>query len=269
MFVKVILFISVIALGQHVTERVQDSKSQPTTVEKKQSNEKTTKISNAEGNKTTPSLCSGCLVKAQPQAPSDPRNSYDPRNDALYRWYLRATVAGVAGGFIGIGLLFWQVILLRRSTNAATDAAKTSTATAEALKSSERAHVGIELTSIRPAAQGFSFAVTHFGRSRALITYFELSRYFFSKDVLQIPDDLSGFKGHILYRKLVNQLLPVGQPTTLYEFRLNDNRPADEAVFYKAAIIYQDIFEEEHRTDVVYRSDGKTLTSAPRYNKFT
>jgi hypothetical protein len=39
--------------------------------------------------------------------------------DYLYRWYMRATIIGVVGGFIGIGLLIWQSMLSRRSANAA------------------------------------------------------------------------------------------------------------------------------------------------------
>jgi len=46
---------------------------------------------------------------------SDP---YDPRQDYLYRLYLAATVLGVVGGSVGVGLIFWQVILLRQTVNA-------------------------------------------------------------------------------------------------------------------------------------------------------
>jgi hypothetical protein len=43
---------------------------------------------------------------------------YDPRSDRLYRWYMRATIIGVGGGFVGIALLTWQAILSRNNVNA-------------------------------------------------------------------------------------------------------------------------------------------------------
>jgi hypothetical protein len=49
--------------------------------------------------------------------------NYDPTKNFLYRCYLGATIIGVVGGFVGIGILVWQTIVTRRSANAATDAA--------------------------------------------------------------------------------------------------------------------------------------------------
>jgi hypothetical protein len=57
--------------------------------------------------------------KETPAHQAEDANAYDPRKDCLYRWYMRATIFGVLGGFIGIGLLIWQSTLLRHSVNAA------------------------------------------------------------------------------------------------------------------------------------------------------
>jgi hypothetical protein len=81
--------------------------------------------------------CIGCFQKA-PAHQQENANFYDQRNDRLYRWYLRATVVGVAGGFIGIFLIFWQSILLRRSANAALLNAK-------ALMNAERARLAVDI----------------------------------------------------------------------------------------------------------------------------
>ena len=43
---------------------------------------------------------------------------YNPRADVLYRFSLWATLVGVMGAFIGLGLLIWQTVLTRRSVNA-------------------------------------------------------------------------------------------------------------------------------------------------------
>jgi hypothetical protein len=49
---------------------------------------------------------------------------YDPRHDCLYRAYLAATVLGVLGGIVGVGLIFWQVILLRHTVDASNEQSK-------------------------------------------------------------------------------------------------------------------------------------------------
>src|ERR1019366_9137687 len=45
------------------------------------------------------SECMGCFQEGAPAHQQENANLYDPRNDRLYRWYLRATVVGVVGGF--------------------------------------------------------------------------------------------------------------------------------------------------------------------------
>lgn len=50
--------------------------------------------------------------------------SYDPTNDTLYRWYLGATVVGVAGGLMGVGILIYQAIKLKQTVESATEQSK-------------------------------------------------------------------------------------------------------------------------------------------------
>src|SRR5258707_5543568 len=46
-------------------------------------------------------------------------NNMQAEQEALYRWYLWATIIGVVGGFIGIGIIYWQTTLARKSADAA------------------------------------------------------------------------------------------------------------------------------------------------------
>jgi hypothetical protein len=72
-------------------------------------------------------------------------NNYDPLKDSLYRRYLLATIVGVVGGFLGVGILIGQTVLTRRSANAARDAAKAASDNALAVINAERAWIMVEL----------------------------------------------------------------------------------------------------------------------------
>jgi hypothetical protein len=52
---------------------------------------------------------------------SDP---YDPRQDCLYRLYLAATVLGVLGGIVGVAVIFWQIVLLKKTVDASSEQSK-------------------------------------------------------------------------------------------------------------------------------------------------
>jgi hypothetical protein len=72
-------------------------------------------------------------------------NAYDPKSDTLYRWYLLATIIGVIGAFLGIGLIFWQTKLLRKTANAAKASADAALINARALISAERSWIMVDL----------------------------------------------------------------------------------------------------------------------------
>jgi hypothetical protein len=61
------------------------------------------------------------LTIGEEQISDKESNPYDPRQDWLYRLYLAATVLGVCGGIVGIGIIFWQVILLRQTVAASSE----------------------------------------------------------------------------------------------------------------------------------------------------
>ncbi|HYL85168.1 MAG TPA: hypothetical protein VE263_13105, partial [Candidatus Angelobacter sp.] len=60
----------------------------------------------------------GRTDKEGPAHPSQNGEQYDPRKDSLYRWYMRGTIFGAVGTVIGIGVLIYQSIQIRKSTDA-------------------------------------------------------------------------------------------------------------------------------------------------------
>jgi hypothetical protein len=72
---------------------------------------------------STVSTSIGSGDKETPAHRAEDTNTYDPRKDCLYRWYMRATIIGVLGGIGGVGVLLWQSTLLRRSVEATEKAA--------------------------------------------------------------------------------------------------------------------------------------------------
>jgi hypothetical protein len=94
---------------------------------------------------TTTSQGIRCANEDTPAHRQEQTNNYDPLKDSLYRRYLCATIVGVAGGFIGIGILVWQTVMTRQSANAARDAAIAATTSSQAIINSERPWLFIDI----------------------------------------------------------------------------------------------------------------------------
>jgi hypothetical protein len=88
------------------------------------------------------SACSECVnccpIQQQPSETED-EQAKKKSLDALYRGYLWATIIGVGGAIFGLLVLICQTVLLRRSANAARDAAEVAKANTNALINIERA----------------------------------------------------------------------------------------------------------------------------------
>jgi hypothetical protein len=82
----------------------------------------------------------------QPQAKSKEEQAKTDSLDLLYRRYMWATIIGVGGGLIGVGILIWQAILTRTTARAAIQSI-------EIIISKERARIYIE-------PDGFDFDVS-------------------------------------------------------------------------------------------------------------
>jgi len=98
-----------------------------------------------------------------PASQAENGNAYDPRTDCLYRWYLRFTIIGVVGGFIGIGVLIWQAILTRESIVAANKSAN-------ALMNAEQAVlkiISIEIVSFQD--NWFTYRLANIGKTAATL----------------------------------------------------------------------------------------------------
>jgi hypothetical protein len=59
----------------------------------------------------------GGFPEKTPAKSGKDENCYDARTDALYRWYLLATIIGVVGACVGVVILIVQTGLTRRSVN--------------------------------------------------------------------------------------------------------------------------------------------------------
>ena len=111
-------------------------------IAKRDTQKKADHSDNRETNSSSETVISettGSRNKEQPTHQDEEANSYDPRKDSLYRAYLWATIFGVAGAIIGVLVLLWQSALLRRSTQAARDAASATLLNAQATVGAERA----------------------------------------------------------------------------------------------------------------------------------
>jgi hypothetical protein len=100
-------------------------------VSQNNSGEQTNDSRKADHNETPNTVCNGCSIEAQPKSETEKQKSPNSEKDALYRWYLIATIVGVVGAWIGLGFIWNQMKLLKVSA----DAAKKS---ADALISIER-----------------------------------------------------------------------------------------------------------------------------------
>ncbi len=95
-------------------------------------------------------------------------NIVQAEQDALYRWYLWATIIGVIGGFIGIGVIYWQTKLVRKSADAAKEAALAAKVNADAVVNAERAWVFAAMEKHGP--ESFSLKFTNHGKTPAEVT---------------------------------------------------------------------------------------------------
>jgi len=67
--------------------------------------------------------CLACPPIEQIQSKSKEEQAKADSLDLLYRRYMWATIVGVGGGLLGVGILIWQAVLTRRAANAARNSA--------------------------------------------------------------------------------------------------------------------------------------------------
>jgi hypothetical protein len=123
---------------------------------------------------TTPQVlsctqCANCCTVEQPHTQSETEKAQAASLDRLYRRYMWATIIGVAGGFIGVVLIFWQNILVGRSVKLAKASADTALLSAQAVINSERPWVVIFAANTK---RGAFFRAGNSGRTPAEIISF-------------------------------------------------------------------------------------------------
>jgi hypothetical protein len=198
-----------------------------------------------------------------PTCKAEDKNAYDPRKDRLYRWYMRATIIGVAVGVLGIFVLFIQTAAIGSQSRA--------------LKRAERAHVDVEITLPESSKLvSHSVKLNNYGKSVAAI-----SGYIFRH--LSFPSELetAKYSEETAIRSFkdgqeINSLLPPQLPAKLGEVSIHTLLTQEEktgkhiGVFYYT-VFYADIFGEDHETEVAYKFDWlrEHLENVPQFNRYT
>lgn len=221
--------------------------------------------------------------KETPTHQSEQGKPYDPYSDRLYRRYLCMTIIGVVGGFIGIGVLVYQAVLTRQSANAARDAANAALNNAQAVIESERAWVDADIVFSGQVPGRYDFRVKNIGRSPAFIMRRSLGRSYWTEGTpIDIPPE---FEGQHVEALPLNAILEpakgiydpirgfIRDYIVLIPFATSAYPPgaADQIVTYHGHVVYRDIFQKEHRTEVVYRYNpsSQRLEYLPEYTRRT
>jgi hypothetical protein len=225
-----------------------------------------------------------CFVVEEPQAKSKEEQAKEDSLDLLYRRYMRATIIGVCGAFIGLVILIWQTVLVRRSANAAL-------LNAQAVINSERPWIVVTVKKHPLYSGSFIFLATNKGRTPA--EFFSASA---GDTFVNTPDDLptSPDYSHVLIRPN-KTLLARNESFEIYpeagvspsamakSHYLPKNSPSsNQILIFYGMIVYDDVFGKDrpdytqHRTRWCYAClEGKRFirTSPNRdpdeYNGYT
>ena len=242
------------------------------------------KISEA-GPVISPQAGGGNLPENAPAHDPKQTNTYDPRNDLLYRCYLWSTIIGVVGGFIGIAILVIQSRILKTSADAAKDAAKVAQLSAQAVINAERPWLVISVEKREP--NHFFFNVSPRGRTPAKIisNYAKFTATNYNESPPSPPN--YGLETVLAYPPLV---MPNDAPFPVYDFPVSaisgNNQPFWEEIislkkqlYFLGKIVYEDVLAKnsdgtpaihETRWCYVYYTGGfVTKGGPPEYNGYT
>ena len=217
-----------------------------------------------------------------PTHQADDATKYDPRTDPLYRWYLRFTIIGVVGGFLGIGVLIIQNILFRRSVEATEKAANAAHDSVNAFIATEASILFAEnITFFNDTRPYFQYRVGLAGKTNCRI-FFEASRLMVGYDEDAPPD--GSFYKNPQVSNLAVELVVVPEGTHPAEFAgyLPDHRSWEtgewrtiqaglEFMWACGMFRYRDAFKREYERRFCYIWEPHPTNAhfrAVRHSKF-
>lgn len=155
------------------------SKPKKPSVENRKANPQGEKTATDQAIKSPNAICNGCLIE---EVAGAQKGTQDQRcaSDCLYRAYLLATVIGVGVGLAGLGFIYWQIRIARRTAEAAK-------ASAEALINIERPWVTVGIH--RPTMElEFHLQTVNEGRTPAEILSTDVNTLVVENES-QLPDE--------------------------------------------------------------------------------
>jgi hypothetical protein len=231
----------------------------------------TTKSKEAESAPVTAGPTPNPQAEGTTEAESHKDEFYDAGRDNLYRWYLRATILGVASAVAAVGMLFWQMKLLLRSTKAAEEAAKAASENAAALMNFERARIDATFERHEAETKPY-FSLHNLGKSPATIESYTITHASYPKDVKEVSAPAIQ---HPREKGRPNAILMAGMDLKVMQFDPADYLSAEElsgehTAVFTIGIEYTDIFEKLHETEVSYSYNlgTGTLEYLPQHTKY-
>jgi hypothetical protein len=163
----------------------------------------------------------GSSNEKTPTRQTENGNTYDPRTDCLYRWYLRFTIIGVVGGFIGIGVLVWQAFLTRKSV----EAAKKS---ADALMNAEQAILVVDKGEweFDGTQNIFKWSIANSGKIVA--TVFAVNGSLQIGDSGELPPDVSVYDYRPVHERIEIIISPGSDNNPMWDIPLKPNKNISE-----------------------------------------
>jgi hypothetical protein len=223
--------------------------------------------------------CPNCCAIEQPVSKNKEEQAKSDSLDTLTRRYMWATIFGVAGAFIGLGLIFWQTKIAARS-------AKTASLNTQAVIDSERPWIVIDVERQPVPPKWCNFAAANRGRTPAQIISGSATHVF-----VVDPDDLKVPPVYESPFVLPNKTLivqtdsfPIYPQPGIRPQVMADNRPAEEKILsdnkiliFYGRVVYDDVFgtkrpgyvPHETRWCFAYFPDGHRFvrTGPEEYNR--
>jgi hypothetical protein len=266
LFVTVLLFLFAATLQQQNPVLSEQSGGEKGKAQQEKQNEQS---------KNTKEPCvidCSCLAVSKPKTGSEKADTYNAKNDTLYRVYLIATIAGVAGALAGILIINRQTKFLRRGAEASE---KAVTLAADNFRVQQRAWVSAWVEVIERTDKYIDFRVhsKNTGATPALNVSSEYGHLLKDRGyVLESDFSLDNTKLANPEKKGSRSVIPPHEFIMTPKFGVNLVTAKDAAIdkeswlFVCGTITYDDIFGQSHTTTFCQRVEGKEMVWANTHN---